>query len=439
MPIILFFSSSRIRLVLILIGIFYISSGSTYAQDIADTITVAESRELITFLSSDKLKGRVNFTDGQIEAADFIGQYFKRFNLLPYTGSLTYYQPFVIEESAIDGITVANDIIWNGKKLSPEQFYYNNDLPEIRKQNFKDFRVVQMVERLDPNSLIPHLQDSVPVLFWWNDKSDVLGMMSDSVPVLLSRTLKRILLVSAPAPPVSMVIRSNTSYKKKVLNNIVAVLPGLRKAHEAIVFSAHYDHISVDKDGFKGLFNGANDNASGVTALLQLAKYYATLGPQERTIIFIAFAGEELGLLGSKVFTQKIQEEQIISVVNIEMIGRHNAVGKNAFYITGQRMSSMPEIFYRNLIGGEVHIMPESSARNDLFARSDNFPFYKKGIPAHSIMCSDDEDPCYHQACDDAAGIDVENMTVIIRSIVKAARSLVDGTDQPVLFRRDEY
>lgn len=420
--------------------LFFPFAGNTIqAQDISDTITVAESREIITFLSADKLKGRVNFTDGQIEAANFIGKYFRRLNLFPYAGVSSYYQPFVIQESSADRVTGPNDVIWNGKKLSGEQFEYSYDLPELNKRTIEEFQVVQMTERLDQQTFRQYERDSFALLFWWNSKEEVSRLITDSVSALMNRSNKKILLVSSTNKPMNLVVKGNAYYKSKVLNNIVAVLPGLSKAHEAIIFSAHYDHIAMDENGRRGLYNGANDNASGVTALLQLAKYYALKGPQERTIIFIAFAGEELGLMGSKVFTQKIIDEQIAGVVNIEMIGKHNAVGKNAFFITGQRISSMPEIFYRNLFGSEVRIMPESSAHRDLFARSDNFSFYKKGIPAHSIMCSDDEDPCYHQTCDDAHLIDIENMTVIIRSIVKAAGSLVNGTDMPVLFQRDAY
>lgn len=419
----------------LILWLLFISANHLYAQ--ADTISVEESRRIIGFLSSDKLKGRVNFTEGQTEAAAFIGQYFQKLKLLPYTGYDQYYQPFVIEERAAERISLSNDLTWNGKKLTPEKFYYNHHLPEVNKLVLSDFKLHQMVERMDIETL-KQFQDSSPVIFWWKDQSDISAMIADSVFEMSDRMNHRMLFVSAPSPPSNLKITGNDYYRENVLQNIVGVLPGLSKSKEAIVFSAHYDHISMDADRRKGLFNGANDNASGVTALLQLANYYAKLGQQERTIIFIAFAGEEMGMLGSQVFTQKIRDEEIVAVVNIEMIGRHNKLGKNEIFITGQRASSMPEIISRNLAGTGMKIIPEKSFGKDLFARSDNFSFFKKGIPAHSIMSSDDDDPCYHQPCDDADTIDVENMTNIIRSIVKAASSLVNGTDTPVLYMKYE-
>ena len=366
----------------LILWLLFISTNHLYAQ--SDTISVEESRRIISFLSSDKLKGRVNFTEGQMEAAAFIGQYFQKLKLLPYTGYNQYYQPFVIEERAAERISLANDLIWNGKKLAPEYFYYNHHLPEGNKRVLSDFKLRQMVERLDVETF-SQLRDSSPVIFWWKDQTDISGMMDDSVLEMSDRMNNRILFVSAPAAPTNLKITGNDYYRENVLHNIVAVLPGLSKANEAIVFSAHYDHIEMDANRRKGLYNGANDNASGVTALLQLANYYVKLGQQERTIIFIAFAGEEMGMLGSQVFTQKIRDKEIVAVVNIEMIGRHNKLGKNEIFITGQRVSSMPEIISRNLTGTGMKIIPEKSLGKDLFARSDNFSFFKKGIPAHSI------------------------------------------------------
>ena len=90
--------------------------------------------------------------------------------------------------------------------------------------------------------------------------------------------------------------------------NIVGMLPGKSKPGELILFSAHYDHEGVFDRGKKkdSILNGANDNASGTTALLMLAKYFAQKNDNERTILFCAFAGEELGLLGSKDFVNHV-------------------------------------------------------------------------------------------------------------------------------------
>src|ERR1051326_1111170 len=115
--------------------------------------------------------------------------------------------------------------------------------------------------------------------------------------------------------------------------NVIAGLTGKTKPSEIIIFSAHYDHIGtlstnpyrvIHPEEFKqkrdSIYNGANDDASGVAALILLAKYFAALNNNERTLIFTAFSGEELGLLGSTALADKIVPNQTVAVINIEMI-----------------------------------------------------------------------------------------------------------------------
>jgi Zn-dependent M28 family amino/carboxypeptidase len=208
---------------------------------------------------------------------------------------------------------------------------------------------------------------------------------------------------------------------------MIGVLPGKTKPDEIIIFSAHYDHIGLT-DG--SINYGANDDASGTAGVLMLAKYFALRNDNDRTILFCAFAGEELGLVGSSFFASFVKPEYIKSVINIEMIGKTNAAGKNSFIITGARYSSLERILKANLKNNVVQIHADPG-KNNLFERSDNFPFALKGIPAHTIMCSDDNDPCYHQTCDDVKGIDIENMVRVIRAIAIGVQTIVSGDDTP--------
>jgi len=183
-----------------------------------------------------------------------------------------------------------------------------------------------------------------------------------------------------------------------ILYNIVGVLPGSGKDDEIIIFSAHYDHVDKDLQGRGGyIFNGANDDASGTTAVLMLARYFAIRNNNERTIIFCLFAGEELGLYGSTEFAKLINPGKIKAVINIEMIGRTNRTGKKAFFVTGSAHSDLMVILEKNLMGEKISIREEGQDLAGLFYRSDNYSFAKKSIIAHSIMCSDDKEPCYHQ------------------------------------------
>lgn len=213
---------------------------------------------------------------------------------------------------------------------------------------------------------------------------------------------------------------------KGLLQNVVGVLKGRSKAEEMVIFCAHYDHLGTE-DGY--IYNGANDNASGTTAMLLLAGYFARRADNERTLVFCAFAGEELGLLGSTAFAETLKPESVIAVINIEMIGIP-AVGKNAFFITGDRYSNLGKIFRQNL-PKTYRIRHEPDFGKELFLRSDNLPFAQKGIPAHTIMASDDDDGCYHRPCDDAKRIDVVNLTNLTRAIVLGSETLVNGKDTP--------
>ena len=139
---------------------------------------------------------------------------------------------------------------------------------------------------------------------------------------------------------------SNGKYDPdKILLNVVGVLEGKSLPDEVIIFSAHYDHLGIDFSvGKDKIYNGANDDASGVTALISLAHYYSLRKDNERTLIFCAFAGEELGLVGSGVFAEKTGLN-IKAVINIEMIGRHTGYAKKSFFLTGSKYSNLYSIF----------------------------------------------------------------------------------------------
>jgi hypothetical protein len=222
----------------------------------------------------------------------------------------------------------------------------------------------------------------------------------------------------------------------KVLLNIIGVLPGKTKPEEVILFSAHYDHMGVDASVTgDSIYNGANDNASGVSALLALAHYYSLRQDNARTLIFAAFAGEELGLVGSQMFARNLLAKAVKAHINIEMIG-HSTVGSDAFFITGASHSDLAAILKKNLKGNRVKIIPEPDLRQQLFKRSDNYPFALKGVPAHTVMCSDDSYPCYHAACDEISQMDLENMTHIVQGIARGCQTLVNGTQVPIRIKR---
>lgn len=224
------------------------------------------------------------------------------------------------------------------------------------------------------------------------------------------------------------------SHPEKVLFNVIGMLPGKSKPNEVIVFSAHYDHIGTDSFlGKDKIFNGANDNASGVAALLFLANYFSLKNNNERTLAFCAFAGEELGLIGSKVFVNTVNTSSIKVVVNIEMIGKAG-VGKNNFFIVGSKYSNLAALMKKSIPKGYTRIVREPPIEKRLFERSDNYPFFLDNVIAHTIMSSYDDDPCYHKPCDETSKIDFDHMARVVSTIALSLEPIINGPEIPVKY-----
>ena len=231
------------------------------------------------------------------------------------------------------------------------------------------------------------------------------------------------------------------SYNRQKLANVVGILQGRSKKDEYVIFSAHYDHLGVEKSNTMkdSIYNGANDDASGVTAVLQLAKYYKTINNNERTLIFVAFTAEEVGGYGSQYFSKQLDPTKIAAMFNIEMIGTESKWGKNSAYITGYEKTDVGEILKRNLIGTAFKFYPDPYAGEDLFYRSDNATLAKLGVPAHTISTSKmDNEPHYHKVDDEIGTLNIKNMTEIIKSIAISAQSIVSSKDTPTRVKAED-
>jgi Zn-dependent M28 family amino/carboxypeptidase len=220
--------------------------------------------------------------------------------------------------------------------------------------------------------------------------------------------------------------------KGNAANNVIAMLPGKSKPEEFVIFSAHYDHIGLAKSGDDKIYNGANDDASGTTAVIALAKYFKELNQNERTIIFVAFTGEEVGGFGSKFFSENIDSKKVIAMFNIEMIGTESKWGKNSAYITGFEKTDFGVILQKNLKDSKFNFNPDPYPKEQLFYRSDNARLAALGVPAHTISTSKmDSEPNYHKVSDEVSTLDLENMTEIIKSIAISSQTIINGEDTP--------
>jgi Zn-dependent M28 family amino/carboxypeptidase len=226
------------------------------------------------------------------------------------------------------------------------------------------------------------------------------------------------------------------NFKKEGLDlfNVIGLLEGKSKKEEYVVISAHYDHLGIDKNGKDGdsIYNGANDDATGVTAILTLAKYFKKKNNNERSILFVAFTAEEMGLLGSNYFGTTVDADKIVAGINIEMIGKESSFGPKTAWLSGFDRSNFGEIIQKNLIGSEYKLYPDPYPKFNLFFRSDNASLARLGVPAHSFSTTQiDIDKDYHQLSDEAEGLDVKTITETIKAIAIGTESMIKGDDTP--------
>lgn len=414
---------------LLLLPVFFVFSLALQGQEqVTDTDYLSKA---VHFLASDNNKGRVNFSREQFSVARFLYNEFKQYGLKPFQGFNNYLVPFTVKGNTQEKNT---ELLWNGKRLKEDEYYFIPSQQKPRVIPLDSFYLIHVSGSIPDSIFMRYWDSNQPVLFKLDNQPDsVLQNVVNTMKVPVYPPKSDILITAVKDNPAKISLNFFGGYPLSPLYNIVGVLPGKSKSKEMVIFSAHYDHVDKGMDGEEGeIFNGANDDASGVAAVLALVKYYTSKADNERTIVFCLFAAEELGLVGSTAFSTIVDPTKVKAMISLEMLGMTNAVGKNAFFITGDLNSTLSSIFSHNLKGDKVKNKWYNDQSN-LFARSDNYPFYMKGIPAHGIMCSDDKEPCYHKPCDDADRIDYLNMAEVIRAIVKGAGSIIAGTDTPVL------
>ena len=392
-----------------------------HAQPPAKLINTKSANEIVSILASDSLQGRGNYTPELQKAADFIEQQFVDARLEPLPG----YDHFSIPINFKYHPASLYQLYWNGQKTNVNEYLLISAAffqPVFRPGNFL---YTEMTAGPDSTEWVKIFEANQPQVINFNIQNDSL--------------LKQVIIPSAiPANPILIVKNKPTlqSMKldlvpesEKVLMNIVGIIPGKSLAQEVIMFSAHYDHLSPA--GFKkDFFNGANDNASGTAALILLARHYAKQNNNERTLVFSAFAGEEIGLLGSRDLVRKMNTKNIIAMINMDMVGI-SKFNNRGFMLTGTYRSRLSSVFKKNLLGHDFNMYPDVETQRNLYERSDNYPFALAGVPAHTIMTADDESKCYHQACDEHKNIDMENIVMTVDAIITAASTLIDGTDNP--------
>lgn len=272
-----------------------------------------------------------------------------------------------------------------------------------------------------PADVVPQLADATATQ---QAPIPVAGLTADAATRLIAAAggdLGALREAAAPAElGATLEIAGAPSEQRFTPPNVIGVLPGsdpaLRDTY--IVFTAHFDHDGVKAPDASGdsIYNGADDNASGTTAIMEIAEAFAAL-PQApaRTLVFLAVSGEEKGLLGAQAWVDDptVDLEGVVANINLDMVGRN---APDTVIGIGQEYSSLEGVLReittaRPELG--LNVILDPAPEEMYFFRSDQLPFIKAGIPAVFFTTSDHED--YHRPSDEAHKIDNDKVARVAR------------------------
>ena len=417
------------------VALLALSTGS-FAQDVDKIIKQDDVERIIKTLSADDMQGRATFTPGIEKAAQFIESEYKQIGLKPMDGNAGYRQNFTMIktvpvkiEVSINGIAIAAE---NIGVASGSAFAWSKpgDAEIVKVTPGQDLRKVYMSAlQSDKNQLIL-VDPKFEAMF-----KRVRGRSAGGSVAFKGTPEKHALVFVLGTFDDVKSFTTNYEVKSQELPlfNVAGIIPGKTKPNEYVVFSGHYDHLGILKpmDG-DSIANGADDDASGTTAVISLAKYYKKLNNNARTLIFVAFTAEEIGEYGSQYFAKNVDPDKVVAMFNIEMIGKASKFGQNSAFITGFERSDFGPILQKNLEGTAFKFYPDPYPDQDLFYRSDNASLAKVGVPAHTISTDQiDIDKYYHTVKDEFSTLDVSNVTSTIKAIALSSRSIVSGVDTP--------
>lgn len=398
----------------------------------------------LEFLASDLLRGRDTPSRGQRDAARYLADRFREAGLEGMNGS--YIHSWQQDGWQLDAEGLAVSLTVDGQRV---------DLvagDDVRRYSgaaaYAGTDVALQRLATDGNRRgSGRGGDAAPVLYEVDADSPLWQECARPREVLKSRRDRAVLLVRKGLLPAGDLVGSVSMPAAAAvaitLENVVAMRRGSTRPDQVVLFGGHYDHIGIGypKDG-DAIFNGADDDASGTTAVVQLAQAFAALDPApQRSVAFVCFSGEEKGLLGSRAFCEAppLPLAGLVAMLNIEMIGRPPAERRNTTWITGPRYSDLPTLLRLTIESAGVKVadgpaMDTKSAASDLadrlFSASDNVSFARKGVVAHSFSSSSLHED-YPGLNDEYERIDVESMTRVIQALFAAGRALADSEVLP--------
>ncbi len=437
------------RKFIVLYFLFFSFAAPAQKKGKEDRALLENLKKHIGLLAADSLQGRRTGTPGEASAARYLYDAFKSMGLEP-KGTIQFLQPFDVDEgrqvAAATHLSVEGKLLELGKEFFPLAFSGNGavqalpslSLHEADMPWFIDLKETLESARNNPHydaaayirntakavkakgatALLVYNSGALPdgVAFNATDRSDVAPL---PVMYITKEGMKK--YFNDPSATLDISLKTELTPKIRTGTNVMGFINN--GAPATVVLGAHFDHLGFGEDGNSlqpgqsGVHNGADDNASGTAALLELARLLKASGPKNQNYLFIAFSGEELGLFGSKYFTEHptVDLASVAYMINMDMVGRLNpqssmlTVGGygtspawgTAFGAAGKKGLYKEGLQYRF----------DSSGAGP----SDHTSFYRKNIPVLFYFTGLHTD--YHKPTDDADKINYEGLLRIIRHI----------------------
>jgi aminopeptidase YwaD len=431
------------------------------SYDYSDEAVEKRIRRDIGILAGDSLQGREAGTEGEYMARTYIAKQFEEIGLKPMFIPYTYFQDFTYNDVHYYGRN--NRMIINGKKLKLYKDYYaisftGNDsimgdvvsvgygltIPDKGYDDYKDLK--------DLGGKIFIVYTSLPDQFKKDPNFEKYSGKLDKVKTAISKGAKAVIFIrpnnneiepssnlfsNTELAKIPVVFLRNTEILIKGGNNSVdmninVVREKTRPAYNVggridngadswVVIGAHYDHMGwgTDDNGEPAIFNGADDNASGTAAVIELARYFKNSEFKKNNYLFICFSGEEKGLIGSTYFTNSkiLDLAKINYMIDLDMIGKLNDKRALTVFGTGNASQWNHALTKSNAASLKLTLVKSG------VGGSDHMPFYYKQIPAIFIHTGLHKD--YHTPADDVDKLNYKGET----EVISFTRKLIEFLD----------
>jgi hypothetical protein len=453
-------------------------TGPSNLQIVSSRLTANDLKADVSFLASDALQGRATPSPGLEIASEYIAAQFRRAGLDPagddgyfQTASYVTVTPKVEGmEFTVDGaggsvnaksmsmalqqasaadlnkvatVKVAGSDATAVAALTPDQVRGKVlvlDFPEGQNPIVLTRQLPALAARLQPALVVLLRSGGQPTNMSARLRE---ASAAPAVPVLVvwDEQVRTALGAGRPGPVeavVSVHIPAPTAVLVKV-RNVAGVMrgsdPALRDTY--VLVTAHYDHLGVRGTGEGDhINNGANDDASGTASVIEVANALALLPTRpKRSIVFMTFFGEELGLVGSRYYGAHpiFPLEKTVADLNLEQLGRTDVDGGSSVglvNVTGFDFSTLTDAVVK--AGGQTGLQVAKNAQLNerYFAQSDNQALADAGVPAHTLSVGY-MFPDYHQPGDEWPKLDYANLALVDRTVALAVYAVADSTDTP--------